>query len=131
MCKSCIHKDFQTLSIITITFFVSSTIYLSADNIKRRNTPYNKDIKGAGSRGREQSCYLYNLYFCPHVAIVFGTYFSGWGESITKLLITIHHYPCHRVKFEYFARFACVTTKFKNPSSKQHLHFERSSGKSL
>ena len=43
-------------------------------------------FKGAGSRNRKQTCYLYNLYCCPHVAIVFCTDFGGRGESTRKLL---------------------------------------------
>ena len=29
----------------------------------------------------------YNLYCCPHVAIVFCSDFGGWGESTIKLLL--------------------------------------------
>ena len=43
-------------------------------------------IKGAGSRNRKQTCYLYDLYYYPHVAIVFCTDSGGWGESTRKLL---------------------------------------------
>ena len=38
-------------------------------------------IKGAGSGNRKQTCYLYNLHYCPQVAIVLCTDFGGWGES--------------------------------------------------
>ena len=34
-------------------------------------------LKGTGSRNQKQICYLYNLYCCPHVAIVFYTDFGG------------------------------------------------------
>ena len=44
-------------------------------------------LKGAGSRNRKQSCYLYDLYCCPHVAIVSCSDFGGWGESTIKLLL--------------------------------------------
>ena len=47
-------------------------------------------LKGTGSRSRKQTCYLYNLYCCPHVAIVFCRDSGGWGESTTKLLPKIH-----------------------------------------
>ena len=30
-------------------------------------------VKETGSRNRKQTCNLYNLYCCPHVAIVFCT----------------------------------------------------------
>ena len=44
------------------------------------------NIKGAGSRNRKQTCYLCDLYCCPHVAIVFRSDFGGWGEFTIKLL---------------------------------------------
>ena len=72
-------------------------------------------FKGAGSRKRKQTCYLYNLRCCPHVAIVFCTDFGGWGESTIKLLLYIHQYLCNRTTYE---RFVCFLTKFKSPSSK-------------
>ena len=52
-------------------------------------------VKGAGSRNRKQTCYLYYLYCCPHVAIVFRSDFGGWGESTIKLLLKIHQYLCN------------------------------------
>ena len=45
------------------------------------------DVKGAGSRDRKQTCYLLNLYCCPHLTIVFCTDFGGWGESTQKLFL--------------------------------------------
>ena len=80
-------------------------------------------LKGAGSRNRKQTCYLYDLYCCPHVAIVFRSDFGGWGESTIKLLgesaikllLKIHQYLCNPTTYEclvYFSR------KFKSPSSK-------------
>ena len=72
-------------------------------------------IKGAGLRNRKQICYLYNLYCCPYVAIVFCTDFGGWGESTIKLLLKIHQYICNPTTYGclvYFSR------KFKSPSSK-------------
>ena len=71
-------------------------------------------IKGAGSRNRKQTCYLYDLYCFPHVAIVFRSDFGGWGESTIKLLLKIHQYLCNPTTYEclvYFSR------KFKSPSS--------------
>ena len=71
--------------------------------------------KGAGSRNRKQTCYLYSLYCCPHVAIVFCIAFCGWDESTTKLLPKIHQYLCNRTTCECFV---CFSTKLKGPSSK-------------
>ena len=85
-------------------------------------------LKGAGSRNRKQTCYLKNLYCCPHVAIVFCPDFGGWGESKLKLPLQIYQYLCNRTTYE---RFVCFSTKYKSPSSKYHFHFEKSSGKSL
>ena len=81
-------------------------------------------FKGAGSRNRKQTCYLYNLYCFPHVAIVFCTDFGGWGESTRKLLPKIHQYLCNRTTYECFV---CFSTKLKSPSSKQHFYFEKCS----
>ena len=72
-------------------------------------------FKGAGPRNRKQTCYLYNLYCCPHVAIAFRSDSDGWGESTIKLLLKIHQYLCNPTTYEclvYFSR------KFKSPSSK-------------
>ena len=63
----------------------------------------------------KQTCYLHNLYCCPHVAIVFRSDFVGWGESTIKLLIKIHQYLCNPTRYEclvYFSR------NFNSPSSK-------------
>ena len=73
------------------------------------------NIKGAGSRNRKPTCYLYNQYCCPHVAIVFCKDFGGWGESTRKLLPKIHQYLCNRKTYECFA---CFSTKLKTRSSK-------------
>ena len=72
-------------------------------------------IKGAGSRNRKYTCYIYNLHCCPLVAIVFCTDFGGWGESTIKLLLNIHQYLCNHTAYE---RFVCFLTKFESPSSK-------------
>ena len=72
-------------------------------------------LKGAGSRNRKQTCYLYNLYCFPHVAIVFCTDFGGWDESNRKLLPKLHQYLCNRITYECFV---CFSTKLKSPSSK-------------
>ena len=85
-------------------------------------------IKGAGPRNRKQTCYLHNLYCCPLVAIMFSSDFSGWGESTIKLLLKIHQYLCNPKTCECLV---CFSTKVKGPSSKEHLYFEKSSGKSL
>ena len=71
-------------------------------------------LKGAGSRNCKQTCYLYNLYHCPHVAIVLCTDFGGWGESTGKLLPKIHQYLCNRTAYECFV---CFSTELKSPSS--------------
>ena len=55
-----------------------------------RNHMKSRGIKGAGSRNRKQTCYLYYLHCCPHVAIILCTDFGGWGESKIKLLLKIH-----------------------------------------
>ena len=71
-------------------------------------------FKGAGSRNRKQTCYLHDLYCCPHVAIVLRSDFDGWGEPTIKLLLKIHQYICNPTTYEclvYFSR------KFKSPSS--------------
>ena len=86
------------------------------------------NLKGAGSRNRKQTCYLYNLDICPHVAIVFCTGSGGWGESTIRLVLKIHQNICNRTTYECFVFFS---TKFKIPSSKYQLNFEKSSGKSL
>ena len=41
--------------------------------------------KGAWSHNCKHTCYLFNLYCCLHVAIVFRTNFGGWAESTRKL----------------------------------------------
>ena len=81
-------------------------------------------VKGARSRNRKETCYLYNLYCCLHVAIVFCTDFGGWGESTRQLFPKLQQYPCNRTTY---ACFACFSTKLKSLSSKQHLHFEKNS----
>ena len=43
-------------------------------------------VKGAWSSNRKQTCYLYNLYCYPHLAIVFCKDFGGWRESTITLL---------------------------------------------
>ena len=72
-------------------------------------------VKGTGSRNRKQTYYLYNLYCCPHVAIVFCTDSGGWGESTRKLLPKIHQYLCNRTTYECFV---CFSSKLKSLSSK-------------
>ena len=67
-------------------------------------------LKGTGSRNRKQTCYLYNLYCCPHVAIVFCTDSGGWGESTTKLLQKIYQYLCNHTTYECFV---CFSSKLK------------------
>ena len=72
-------------------------------------------IKGTGSRNRKQTRDLYNLYCCPHVAIVFCTDAGGWGESTRKLLPKIHQYLRNRATYECFV---CFSSKLKSPFSK-------------
>ena len=70
-------------------------------------------VKGAGSRNRKQTCYLFNLYCCPHVAIVLCLDFGGWGESTIKLLLKTHQYLCNPTTYECLV---CFSTKFKSSS---------------
>ena len=72
-------------------------------------------FKGTGSRNRKQTRYLYNLYCCPHVAIMFWTDFGGWGEFTIKLLLKIHQYLCNCTTYECFV---CFSTKLKSLFSK-------------
>ena len=64
---------------------------------------------------RKQACYLWNLYCCPHVAIVFCTDFGGWGGSTLKLLLKTHQYLCNR---KTCGCFICFFSKYKSPSQK-------------
>ena len=106
--------------------------------LARKRFPFEKGLRQGSQelffylkrkyRNRKQTCYLHNLYFCPHVAIVFCTDSGGWGESTRKLLPKIHQYLCNRTTYECFV---CFSSKLKSPSSKRHLHFEKSSRKSL
>ena len=110
--------------LLLLSFFsmFSSLLYYQARN--RQNLSFNfrkrfedKRAKSFGARScnRKQTCYLYNLYCCPHVAIVFSTDFGGWGESTRKLFLKIHQYLCNRTTYE---SFVCFCTKFKSPSLK-------------
>ena len=71
---------------------------------------------------------LYDLYCCPHVAILFRSYFGGWGESTIKLLLKIHQYLCNPTTYE---RFALFLYKIQASIFKIAPVFEKSSGKSL
>ena len=64
------------------------------------------DFKEIGSRNRKQTCYLYDLCCCPHVAIVFCTDSGGWGESTRKFLPKIHQYLCNHTTYECFVCFS-------------------------
>ena len=44
-------------------------------------------LRGLGHVTEKKTCYHYDLYCYPHVAIVFCRDFDGWGESTIKLLI--------------------------------------------
>ena len=70
-------------------------------------------IKGPGSRNRKQTSYLYDLYCCPRVAIVFRSDFGGWGESKIKLLLKMHQYLCNPTTYE------CLFISLEN--SRVHL----------
>ena len=72
-------------------------------------------FKGAGSLNRKQTCYLYALYCCLHMAIVFHSDFGGWSESTIKLLLKIHQYLCNPTTYECLV---CFSRKFKSSSSK-------------
>ena len=62
-------------------------------------------LKRAGSRNRKQTCYLFYLYCCPHVANLFCTDSSGRGESTLKLLPKIHQYLVQSYKIWVFLLF--------------------------
>ena len=71
-------------------------------------------FKGKGSRNCKQTCDLYDLCCCPHVAIVFCKNSGGWGESTRKLLPNIHQYLCNRKTNK---RWVLFSSKLKSPSS--------------
>ena len=56
---------------------------------------------------------------------MFCSDFGGWGKSTIKLLLKIHQYLCIPATSECLV---CFPTKFKSPSSKEHLYFEKSGG---
>ena len=91
-------KNIFSLNIKAIT---RKTVFI--DYIRFSKLP---GFKGVGSLHRKQTYYLYNPYCCPHVAIVFGTDFGGWGESTTMLLLKINQYLCNRTTYECFVCFS-------------------------
>ena len=101
-------KYFGVLAIRPSSFYPNLSSNLGA--IKSQTPqPFSVDsvnLKGAGSRNRKQTCYLYDLYCCPHVAIVFCIDFGGWGESTIKLLLKIHQYLCIPTTYECLVYFS-------------------------
>ena len=121
-----LHKNFQILFFGLYSVILKSLVTCSSGKsmdlclllillVKVSLTRSAINLKGTGSRNRKQSCYLYNLYCCPHLAIVFCTDSGGWAESTAKLLSKIHQYLCNRTTYECFV---CFSSKLKSPSSK-------------